>query len=241
MSLISFGIISCNGYTTTSSNLIFLKDDEPYGKSYAEWLGKWWQWHISIPSEFNNLESADMSLVHPREAYSPEKCAWNQDDGNVWYLADGKHLPIEEKTKPEIRECFIPSGKAILVQIYGSGCSYGEGFRSLIELEECVNIGLDSVKLSAKVDGLEVVNSVDKEKILPQPSLFNLTYVKDNLYNIPEGTYGGMANGYFLFIKPLSNGLHTIEFQETYFKSGFEGQPSNENRFSNVKYNLIVG
>ncbi len=234
-------IMGQTSYGTSNSDLIFLKDSKPYGLSFSEWIGKWWQWHVSIPNKINETDPTNLDLIHPREAYTPIKCALNQNDSNVWFLPDGRNLPLEESTTPEFRECVVPYGKALLVQIYGGGCSYGEGLKTDAELRDCVNIGLDTVKFNAKVDGIEVVNSEEKNKILPSPFLYNLTYVKDNLYDIPEGAFRAMANGYFLFVKPLSNGTHTIEFQETFFKPGFEGQPSSENRISNVVYQLKVG
>ena len=59
-----------------------------------------------------------------------------------------------------------------------------------------------------------------------------------SLYRVPAGTYRAMAGGYFLFVKPLTVGEHKIDFKETFFKPGFEGQPSSENRLSNVIYDL---
>ena len=55
---------------------VFSKDSSPYGIPYREWIARWWQWNIAIPS-----------TEHPRMNYSPEKCAMDQM-GAVWYLAD---------------------------------------------------------------------------------------------------------------------------------------------------------
>lgn len=224
------------------SDLIFSKDSNPYGIPYSEWIGKWWQWHVSIPNLSNTSSSNDlMSSVHPRESYSPEKCSWNQnDDSPVWFLPDGRNLAVFEINKPEYRECTIPSDKAILVQIYGGGCSTGEGFKNDKEIEDCVNLGLDKVNFIASIDGIEVMNSANRYDYLSEHHKYNLTYVNNNLYNVPEGTYKAMAGGYFLFLKPLSPGVHELKFKEVYFKPGFEGQPSSEHRISNVIYTLNI-
>jgi hypothetical protein len=219
-------------YAVKSSDLIYSINEKPFGSSYSEWIGKWWQWHLSIPNKIKNR--------HPREAYSPKKCGWKQNDENVWFLPDGRNLELSEANTPEIRKATVPHDKALLVQIYGGGCSYGEGLKTDKELEDCVDIGLDTVKFSAKVDGVEVMSSDHRNDFLPEPHLYNLTYVKDNLYDVPARTYRAMADGYFLFVKPLSVGDHKIEFKETFFKPGFEGQPSSENRISNVVYDLTV-
>ena len=227
-------------FAAVASDFVFLKDSSPYGIPYSEWIGKWWQWHLSIPNRINEQDPTNLTLVHPRESYSPEKCVWNQNDKDVWFLADGRNLGLSEAETPEIRSCAVPHDKALLVQIYGGGCSYGEGLKTDKELKECVDIGLDTVGFSAKVDGVEVMNSENRSNYLPAPYLYNLTYVQDNLYDIPVGTFRAMAGGYFLFVKPLSVGDHKIEFKQTFFKPGFEGQPSSENRISNVVYNLNV-
>jgi hypothetical protein len=81
-------------YAVIGSDLIFSKDSKPYGIPFSEWVGKWWQWHVSIPSNTNPQDPSNLTLVHPRNAYSPEKCAWNQNDKNVWFLPDGRNLDI---------------------------------------------------------------------------------------------------------------------------------------------------
>lgn len=226
--------------TTNASDLLFSKATSPYGTSYAEWMGKWWQWHASLPHKVNEQDPENLSFAHPREAYSPEKCAWNQNNDNVWFLADGRSLGLSDYANPEIRNCTVPHDKALLVQIYGGGCDFSEGSRTDEELKDCVNIGLDSVKFDAKVDGIQVMSDVNKNDFLPEPYLYNITWTNDNIYEVSPGTYRAMANGYFLFVKPLGVGNHTIEFNEAYFKPGFEGQPSPENRLSNVVYNISV-
>lgn len=242
LGLISLQLFVSNGIVTASntSDLLFSKDSSPYGTSFSEWMGKWWQWHVSLSHKVNDTNTNDQSMMHPREAYSPEKCGWNQSDQNVWFLADGRSLGLTEYTKPEIRQCEVPSDKALLVQIYGGGCDFSEGWTTDQELYDCVKIGLDAVTFSATVDGIEVMNSNERSEFLPNPYLFNITFPTNNLYDAPEGTFRAMANGYFLFLKPLSNGTHTVEFKEAYFKPGFEGQPSPENRLSNVIYELTV-
>ena len=66
---------------------------------------------------------------------SPEKCSLNQNNGPVWFLADGKDT--DDNSQPEIRECTVPKGKALLVQIVGSGCGMNEGYKNDQELLDC--------------------------------------------------------------------------------------------------------
>lgn len=228
-----------NSSATNSSDLIYLKDSKPFGVSYPEWTAIWWDWHYGIPSKDDQKDEDDLSHYHPREAYSPEKCAWHQTDKNVWFLPDGRNL-LFESSNPEIRQCTVPYGKALLVQIYGGGCSEAEGLITEKQRRDCVELGLDMVTFTAKVDGIEVMNSEDRYDYLPEIYVYNLTLNNENYYDLPAGTWKAMSGGYFLFVKPLSIGNHTIEFKETYFKPGSEGQPSGENRLSNVVYELTV-
>ena len=108
--------------------------------------------------------------------------------------------------------------------------SYGEGLKTEKELKDCVDIGLDTVTFTAKVDGVEVMSSEHRDDFRPEPIFFNLTYPQDNLYDVPAGTYKAMAGGYFLFVNPLSVGEHKIEFKAKFL----------DIRISNVVYDLTV-
>jgi hypothetical protein len=213
----------------------------------SELVRKWWQWHVSLPNKTNNKYPTNLTLAHPREAYSPEKCAWNQNDENVWFLPDGRNLGLSEANAREIRECTVPHGKALLVQIYGGGYSIKEnGLAKNEDLEHCVDIGLDTVEFTAKIDGVEVMSSKNIGN-LPEPYQCELTYTQDNLYDVPAGPSKAMVGGYFLYAEPLSEGDHKIEIKETFSKSNLGRQSSSKvatematDRISNVVYNLTV-
>ena len=113
------------GYSATKSNaetqdLVFSVEQKPFNKTFPDWAVWWWNHHLSIA----DIKQND-SLAHPRDNYSPEKCSWSQDNGPVWFLPDGKDQ--SDISNAEVRECKVPQGKALLVQIVGSGCSKGEG------------------------------------------------------------------------------------------------------------------
>ena len=94
-----------------TNKLIFTPSDNPYNKTFAKWAADWWGYHLGIKDIKNNP-----SLSHPRDNYSPEKCSWNQADGPVWFLPDGKDR--DDITEPEIRKLYSPSGKVF----DGSNC-----------------------------------------------------------------------------------------------------------------------
>jgi len=217
------------------NDLIFLVEEQPFNKTFAEWTNWWWDKHLSIPDIKNKKE-----LSHPRDVFSQEKCNWAQDGGPVWFLPDGEEK--SDLTKPEIRKCVIPEGKAVMVQIVGSGCSTGEGFKTLNELMNCAVWVLPSAEFSASIDGIEVMNTQkdpsDRKKYYVNPFETNLTYTKDNYYKVPEGTYLGTIAGYFILTKPLSAGNHTIQFKESAIEF-VEGFPKDK-RQSHVLYEIEV-
>ena len=77
---------------------VYAPNSSPFGIPYKDWIAKWWQWTMSIPTS-----------EHPRDAYSEEKCAVNQE-GPVWFLAD-------QLGGREERTCTIPAGKAVLIPL----------------------------------------------------------------------------------------------------------------------------
>lgn len=235
--IVFFSYITINSVLSYSNGneLIYSVEEQPFNKTFAEWANWWWNKHLSIPDIKNQKE-----LSHPRDIYSPEKCNWAQDDGPVWFLPDGKEN--SDLTNPEIRKCVIPEGKAVMVQIVGSGCSTGEGFKNLKELMDCAVWVLPTAEFTASIDGTEVMNTQknpsDRNRYYVNPFETNLTYVKDNYYKVPEGTYLGTVAGYYLLTKPLSAGNHTIQFQESAIEF-LEGFPKDK-RQSHVLYEIEV-
>jgi hypothetical protein len=240
--LILFIIISENGGNSfndlfaLNKELIFTPQDKPYNKTFAEWTRDWWNWHLSI-QDIKGGENA--SLFHPRENYSLEKCSLNQNDGPVWFLADGKDT--DDNSQPEVRECTVPKGKALLVQIVGSGCGMNEGFKNDQELFDCGEWVLPNAQFSASVDGIEVANTNnpgDRESLYVVPFKTTLSYPEDNLYDLEPGTYDAVVGGYFDFVRPLPEGTHELQFKETAIE--FEGGIPGDKRLSNVKYIITV-
>lgn len=226
------------GYSQNANteDLIYSPEQMPYNKTFADWAVWWWNQHLSIPDIKQNN-----SLAHPRDNYSPEKCSWAQDNGPVWFLPDGKDQT--DITNAEVRECKVPQGKAMLVQIVGSGCSMGEGYKDQQGIRDCAVWVLPTAEFSAKIDGKEVMNTKnnpgDKQKFYVEPYEANLTYVKNSYYGkVLPGTYEGEVAGYYLFIKPLPTGKHEIEFDESAIEY-LNNFPISQ-RLSHVKYLITI-
>ena len=220
-----------NEVYSSPDEMIFSVKDTPYNRSFTYWVEKWFDWFLSFP-------------ISPREDYSSTLCSQNQNNNHeVWMLVDGDDLPTN-KSQGEIRDCKVPAGKALLVQIVGSNCSTDEGYNTDDELYDCAQWILNdtSLQFHASIDGIQVMNTEknpdDKEKYYVKPFFTNLTYPSDNKYGANPGTFRGTEAGYFLFVKPLAVGNHTIFYDEYVKKRAPDGEY--DQRISKVTYNLQI-
>jgi hypothetical protein len=191
---------------------VLQSNSSAYGIPYAEWLGKWWSWWLSIPNS-----------EHPGVDYDPEKCSSNQA-GNVWMLPDVVAKGDAPYTKVEF-SCKVPEGKAILFPISTGSCWLNTPEFDHIndkvsprpdvdaELRNCSVLPQDKTEIFyVNVDGVDVKNQLARATT----QFYNVTSPDEPVTDIFAGTKSGtsraIADGYFLFLQPLSQGEHLIEF-----------------------------
>jgi hypothetical protein len=181
-------------HANTSNLTIYQPSSKPYGLSYGEWTAKWWQWIISIPNQNN-----------PANDQTGINCAQKQG-GPVWFLAGAVSGKAE-------RNCVIKKGNAILFPIITSECSYAEfpKYKSEQELRACAVSQQDQVSyIEATVDGTAIQNL---QKYRVQSPLFNVVFPSDNIFGTPPGPSQSVADGFYVFLSPLSPGIHNIHFK----------------------------
>ncbi len=205
---LSFGFQTNNGSHYSSSNdtnynnannslpiAVFSADSKPYGLTYSEWTAKWWQWGYLIPKD-----------VNPAYDDTGKNCAQKQN-GPVWFLAGTYGHTVN-------RKCDIPPGKAILFPILNSECSFAEfpNLKTLSELRLCAKTIQDQViTLNATVDGVPISN-LHKYRIQSPP--FSFTLPQNNILGLPPNvTTQAIADGNWVFLKPISDGSHKITFK----------------------------
>jgi hypothetical protein len=196
---------------------VFSVNDKPYGLSYAEWTAKWWKWALEIPSNLNPITDK-----------TGANCAQNQS-GPVWFLTGSNGANL-------IRNCVIPSGKALLFGPFNSECSTAEDstLKTEAQLRSCA-INQDVGGLAqATVDGV-ALRSLDSYKV--QSPLFSFTYPKDNIFGAPPGPTQGVSDGVWVFLKPLPPGNHTIHQRGIVLANPTTGSTSFA---SEATYNLVV-
>jgi len=180
-----------NKSNTDVSNLVYDLNTKPFNVSYAHWTAKWWQWAYSIPWDRN-----------PSYDDTGKYCNENQN-GPVWFLTQAFEHPV-------IRTCEIPRSTALLITLLNSECSFAE-FKSLKteqELRDCAKSMQDIVSgIHASLDGIRIPNL---EKYRVQTNLFNFTLPENNILNLTAQTTQSVADGNWLFLKPLPPGIHKL-------------------------------
>jgi len=186
-----------NGSSHTNPQIVsvFSSGSKPYNLTYGEWTAKWWQWGYSIPKNIN-----------PAYDNTGKNCAEGQN-GPVWFLAGTYGHPVE-------RACTIPADKGILFPILNSECSFAEfpKLKTLSELRMCAKTIQDqATTLFASVDGLPI-RHLQEYRIQSPP--FDFTLPQNNILGMPANTTTqAIADGNWVFLKPLSPGIHKIMFK----------------------------
>ncbi|HEY7110552.1 MAG TPA: hypothetical protein VH415_14100 [Nitrososphaeraceae archaeon] len=180
--------------------------------SLVQSLGvKWWQWAFSFPSDKSPL--TDLTGARCDKG----------DQGNVFFLA-GIAGPTASSGKPVERTCNVPIShkQPILIPILNAACllntpclNADKPVTNIKQLQNELKLTVDAIgRTEAKVDGVKL----DTSKNRVQSALFKVNVAKNNPFDLPEfgfptppGEFVATADGYWLYLKPLSPGPHTIQ------------------------------
>jgi hypothetical protein len=172
----------------------FAPDSRPYGKPFNDWMIDWTRWVLSTPKKNN-----------PASDLTGSNCAQNQSS-EVWFLAG----TFGGSAK---RKCGIPFGKAIFFPIITKECSFTEDHDLSTEADlgkrakefiDCV------VDMQLVIDGIELIDLVDYRC---RSSSFSLMFPGHNVYSVKQGRTVSVVDGYWVFLRPLPIGKHTIYFK----------------------------
>ncbi len=157
------------------------------------------------------------------ERYESSKCSLHQQ-GEVWFLPD----VVQPGNTVEFY-CQMPAGKSVLLPLSTSMCEYGsEPISDKLtpdpETDSSIKSCATKVTSTAKIDKVLVDNQpIELEETdRVTTDYFNITisekppeFFMPDMAPLAGGTFRAIADGYFLFLKPLSKGEHTIDFQVT--------------------------
>lgn len=174
------------------SNLVYEIDSKPFNVSYVDWTEKWWQWTYSIPWDKN-----------PSYDDTGKYCSENQS-GPVWFLT----LAYKHSVT---RTCDIPGNTALFITLLNSECSYAEFplLKTEEELRECAKRIQDLVvRVNASLNKVHVPNL---ENYRVRTDIFNFTLPENNILNLTSQTTQAVADGNWLFLKPLNPGIYELK------------------------------
>jgi hypothetical protein len=197
---ISLGVGSASAQSLGNSQVVQPNSSE-FGNTYGEWSARWWQWLVSIPAATNpNLTSGNVD------------CTLGQS-GQVWFLGDSFG------DKPSYtRSCTIESGKDLLVTPLttlvgqGVGDCTGPSDCDPTQLRALAAVGQDNPQLlEVRVDNAQV-KSLDQYRVTSP--VFTVFFPQNAVFGLEPGTHGPVvSDGYFVLLKPLSPGSHTIHLK----------------------------
>jgi hypothetical protein len=186
----------------TTDDRVAPPQSNPYGSSYGEWGARWWQWAYSFTAD-----------TYPPNQSGPVDLSLHQS-GQVWFLA-GTSGGV-----PVTRTGTIPSGTALFFPIVNYINDYpcpDPSFQPKTgqSLEEFLTDGAKAViaattELEVVIDGRPLEDPFDYRAT---SRLFTFT-ADPSLITLDPCVTGseqyGVADGYWVMLRPLSVGAHTI-------------------------------
>lgn len=171
---------------------------------------RWSQWTFGI----------DISIINPfTEDLGQEGCDVGlQDNGRILFLAGA---PRDPKTGDfPLHECEVKEGTSILIPILNVICNdlvVGSPLFGANEQDQRIcanNVITDATlfdNLEVNIDGIEIQN-LEKFRIDSPAGGFEFTSVPNNVFNTPVGDGNGVSDGFWILLKNLNPGKHTISF-----------------------------
>ncbi|HEY7082361.1 MAG TPA: hypothetical protein VH500_21945 [Nitrososphaeraceae archaeon] len=181
---------------TATDDPIFHLDSNPFGVTYGQWTIRWWNWALSTPVEVNPVLDCSGQYANVNQS------------GPVWFLAG----TVGDKNKIADRTCSIPLGKAILFPVINYICTYNKSEPIFFDNNDLIR------RAGKDIDDIVIRNAdldckpIKVYRVFSDPYIFQLNVMGENILGIPQGTSKAAADGYWVFLKPMTDGAHTIRF-----------------------------
>ncbi|MBX9900421.1 MAG: hypothetical protein K2Y28_06510 [Burkholderiaceae bacterium] len=172
------------------------------GKTKADLSATWWQWAFSTNDEINPVR--DKSGIN---------CGVGQN-GNVWFLAGGFG------SSKISRRCEIPSNKYVFFPVINMAYWPRQGSENYTCEQAKINASSNNnnaINLFVEIDGVQLENV--RQFRARTEECFDIFAKVDRSLN-PYNAYPSASDGYWVLLKPLSKGKHTVKFGGGYNAAG---------------------
>lgn len=221
---------------------LFSKDEAPFGITYDIWVAKFWNWWIGTTTD--------------EATPKPDGCLINKSESLVLLIETSSVGSVYQK-------CDISSTQGVLIPLWIGFCEnspVGAVGRPPNEplwvcARETTNLG--NIRSDVKVDGIPVAKLDVRMSMISGSldykinSLTNVTelYTADFDLTIPPdthipnqmpGAWRSGAHGWFVFLKPLPPGEHTVSYNVRVTPTGALTSPGTNPHFADITYLLNV-
>ncbi len=196
-----------------ANNKVFATNTVPFGKSYASWTQEWWRYVMQFPCEVNPLN--DETGIHTDAKQS----------GPVYFL-------FGNSGGTSSRKAVVPRGKGVLFPVINfindAPCpdvdytlEPGTTLEDYLKAGAAALVGM-SGNLNATLDG-KPISHLEQFRVPTDLFYFvgdpDLTTCLDPC--ITGIKQAAVSDGYWLLLKPLSPGKHTLQFHGELPQYGF--------------------
>jgi hypothetical protein len=182
----------------------------------AELGDRWWQWGFGL----------DTTVVNPFTETGQEGCDVGlQDDGRLLFLVGSPRNSTTDEFLDEfpdefpVHECVVKKGTSILFPILNVACNnleVGTPFFGANEQDQriCANNFINATileSLQLEIDGKSIDN-LEQYRVDSPAGGFEFTAVENNPFATPVGDGTGVSDAFWILLKDLKPGPHTISF-----------------------------
>ena len=176
---------------TQAADAVLVPPDQPVaGLRQDEWSRAWWQWAASF--EYEDSPVADRT---------GQRCAARQS-GPVWFLA-GTY-----GTRRTIRTCTVPAGKHLFFPLVNYVV-----MRRPTGATSCAAVTRSAAEVTEEASGLLLdVDGVRYPGLVRHRQATRECFDMGALTPGRTPVYPSAANGYYVMLRPLAPGRHTLNF-----------------------------